>query len=164
VNAAWRRFGRERLNEEIWLDVGDDYRAMWRKGADAIPDAAAMLAGLEEVLSGGRATFEVECPWDSVERRWFRVYGSAVRFPFEPGAVLMHVDVTEQRRAVQNLRQLSKAAVAAENAYRQWLNHAFRQDALTGLDSRSVLERAARWAIARSAGKSGVCALMLIDL
>ena len=83
----------------------------------------------------------------------------------------MHVDFTERHRArestklaVQTLRQLSRAAVAAESECRQWIEHAFQQDALTGLANRSVLERTARDTIASSTGKPGVCALMLIDL
>ena len=175
VNEAWRHFGREKGTDGASFGVGEDYRAMWRRAADVSAEAAAMLAVLQEVLSGNRSTFELEsgchCHCHGAEHRWFRVYGSAVRPPFEPGAVVMHVEVTERhragertKRAVQNLRQLSKAAVAAEREYRHWLSHAVQQDALTGLANRSVLERAARNAIACGAGKAGVYALMLIDL
>jgi len=137
VNAAWRHSGRE--NEDS-VGIGKDYRALWRDGTDAGPESAALLTALDELLSGTRSSFEVESPWNGRAHRWMRVRASAVEAPFERGAVVMHVDVTKRhrtdertQRAVQTIRHLSRAAVAAESEYRHLLGNALGPDALTGL-------------------------------
>jgi len=170
VNEAWRRLGGDALTEPA-VRIGDSYLEACHTAAALCPDALRVRAGLIEVLSGSRTAFELEYCCQREGKRWIHLRANAVRSPYPAGAVVMHIDVTERhlaaeqaKRAVQTLRQLSRAAVAAESEYRNWIGHAFRQDALTGLANRSVLERAARDTVACGAAKGGICALMLIDL
>jgi diguanylate cyclase (GGDEF)-like protein len=171
VNEAWRRFGRENgLNDRTFC-VGENYLEVCRKSSTNCPEADAVLSGLLKVLDGSREDFELEYACHGTERRWFRVHVSAVHSASPAGAVVTHVDITrnrlaeaEAKLATHTLRQLSKAAVAAESEYKHLLEHASKHDSLTGLANRSALEGFANEAIGRAAGQPGVCALMLIDL
>ena len=171
VNEAWRRFGRENGLEHPTFCVGENYLEVCRKASTSSAEAAAMLSGLLEVLGGSREDFELEYPCHGAEQRWFRVHVSAVHSASPAGAVVTHVNVTrnrlaeaEAKLATHTLRQLSKAAVAAESEYKHLLDHASKHDSLTGLANRAALEGFASEAIRRAAGHPGVCALMLIDL
>jgi len=171
VNEAWRRFGRENGLEDRDFCIGGNYLEVCRKSRASCPEAGAMLGGLLDVLNGSREDFELEYACHGTDRRWFRVYVTAVRSPSQAAAVVTHVNVTrnrlaeaEAKLATHTLRQLSKAAVAAESEYKHLLDHASTHDSLTGLANRSALEGFAREAIGRTAGQPGICALMLIDL
>lgn len=171
VNEAWRCFGRDHGLEDPACCVGEDYVAVCRAAAPGSPEAAAALAGLQEVLSGVRAAFELEYPCHGPARRWFRLHVNALRSPLAPGAVVMHVEVTERhfaderaRLAARALRRVSKAAESAESEYRHRLDHAAHHDRLTGLANRSALESFARQALVSGASQPGICALMLINI
>ena len=171
VNEAWRRFGRENGLQDLTSCIGANYLEVCRKSSVNCPEAAAVLSGLLEVLNGSRDDFELEYPCHGPEQRWFRIHVSAAHAVSPAGAVVTHVNVTrnhlaelETRLATHTLRQLSKAAVAAESEYRHLLDHASKHDSLTGLANRSALESFATDAIGHVAGRASVCALMLIDL
>jgi diguanylate cyclase (GGDEF)-like protein len=171
VNEAWRRFGRENGLDDPAACIGESYLAVCRAAAAELPEAAAMLAGLEQILSGQGAAFELEYPCHGPVRRWFRAHVNSVRTPFTNGAVVMHLDVTDRylaeekaRLTARAFRQLSKSALLAEKDYKHRLDHATTHDALTGLTNRAALESFGREAIASAAGWLGVCALMLIDI
>ncbi len=171
VNEAWRRFGRENGLDDPAFCIGEDYLAVCRSAAADSPEAAAALAGLEEVLSGSRAAFEVEYPCHGPVRRWFRLHANYFRSHLAVGAVVMHVNVTERHLAdekahfaVRALRRLSKAAESAESAYQHRLDHAARHDGLTGLVNRSAFESFTRQALDSAVDRPGVCALMLVDI
>lgn len=171
VNEAWRRFGRENGLADRSSCIGADYLEVCRKSSTDCREAAAVLSALREVLNGSRETFELEYSCHGAEQRWFRVHVSAVHSASRAGAMVTHVNVTqdhlaeaEKKLATHALRQLGKAAVAAESEYKHLLDHASKHDSLTGLANRSALESFARDAIEHAAGQPGVCALMLIDL
>jgi diguanylate cyclase (GGDEF)-like protein len=171
VNEAWRRFGRENGLDDPAGCIGESYPAVCRAGATLSPEAAAVLAGLEEVLSGARGAFELEYPCHGPLRRWFRVHINSVRSPFRAGAVVMHIEVTDRhladekaQLAARALRQLSQTVLSAEKEYKHRLDQAARYDALTGLANRAALESYVDEAIASAAGCSSACALMLINI
>src|SRR6185437_14772267 len=62
VNDAWRRFGPKNGIDDAAVGVGEDYRAAWRRTVDTCPEAAAVVAALEEVLSSRRSGFDMESP------------------------------------------------------------------------------------------------------
>lgn len=171
VNEAWRSFGRENgLKDPAWC-IGDDYLAACRTATDDLPEAAAVLVGLEEVLNGTREAFEIEYPCHGPVRRWFRLHANAFRSPLAAGAVVMHVNVTERhladekaKFAARAFRRVSKAAESAESEYRDRLAHSARHDGLTGLANRPALESFALQAIGSAANQPGICALMLVNI
>lgn len=171
VNEAWRRFGRENGLADPASCIGDDYLAICRLATLESPEAAAALVGLEEVLTGTRAAFEMEYPCHGPVRRWFRMHANAFHSPGAAGAVVMHVNVSERhladekaKLAARAFRRVSKAAESAASEYQLRLAHAARHDALTGLANRAALESFASQAIGSAAGQPGVCALLLVNI
>ncbi len=113
VNEHWRQFARENDMPEDALGVGVNYLAVCRNasgpdGEEAIPFAV----GLEQVLNGERSSFSLEYPCHAPhEERWFRVSVNQLSqiggSDTEPGAVVMHVDITERKRAENDLNRLA---------------------------------------------------------
>lgn len=108
VNRAWRQFARLPLDAGINLtrDVGRNYLAI----CDAVQDdgrtlAQIVAAGLRDVLAGRRDAFTLEYPCHATEQQqWFRLIVAGL--PAEAGgAVVMHLDVTERRQAMETLRE-----------------------------------------------------------
>jgi PAS domain S-box-containing protein len=98
VNAAWKRFARENGVEESSVSEGVDYLAACERGVDA-ERAVEVAAGIRDVLSGKRDSYETEYPCDAPGKpRWFRLVVSPVLSEIR-GAVVMHLDRTEQREA-----------------------------------------------------------------
>lgn len=99
TNEAWRVF--THLNEGTpgVTGVGADYLATCDRsaaGGDVI--AAAVAAGLREILTGERVRFDVEYPCPSpVEDRWFLLEASAAPIEDGAGAVILHTDITAKR-------------------------------------------------------------------
>ena len=116
ANQAWRTFpgslafGGEAPGEELgvginYLDVCDRARA---PGAGVATRAGA---GIRSVLSGDSELFELEYPMGGRDSRWFRLRvtplrrGDGVRTgDVRRGAVVTHLDITEQHRAQETLR------------------------------------------------------------
>jgi signal transduction histidine kinase len=102
VNAAWKRYACGNGMVSPGFGVGRDYPALCDAAID--PDAARAAAGIRAVLGGqsAEASFEYPCQSPS-EQRWFRMTVTAV--PGAgcdgacDGAVVMHVDISERKRA-----------------------------------------------------------------
>jgi len=116
VNEAWRAFGRRNGLPAGSDGVGGNYldacasaRGPWAEGAQDAAD------GIRAVLEGGEAAFEMEYPCHAPgESRWFRLMAAPLAREGERGAVVMHVDVTERRRAVETARaRVRQQAVVA---------------------------------------------------
>ena len=119
VNRAWRLFAE--LNDGgPSCGVGADY--LRTCDAADTPEAAAAAQGLRAVLGGGAAPYELEYPCDSpYERRWFLLQAGPL--PHGAAAVVTHIDISRRKEMEERLRQLVD------------------QDALTGLASRTALDR-----------------------
>jgi len=107
VNESWREFARRNGGEQAdRVSVGADYVGVCRRAAAAAePLAREALEGIEGVLAGRRPEFTLEYPCHSpTQQRWF--FMSVIR-PIGGirGAVVMHLDVSERKRAGEELRR-----------------------------------------------------------
>ena len=101
--------------------VGGSLTAAWR-GPGASRASAALLAGLEDVLSGRAARFEHEC--ETADGRWWSVRTTPL--PGGAGAVVMQVDVTAMKAAQHQL-----SAAALHDPLTRLPNRALLRDRLT---------------------------------
>lgn len=104
VNESWRAFARSNgLDPDRTL--GADYIAVARSAVG--PDSAEgpqVAAGVEAVLRGQRRQFRMRYTCHSpTEERWFEVLVSPL--PDGGGAVVVHINFTEQSRAEAALRE-----------------------------------------------------------
>lgn len=149
VNDRWRQFGHENRYPHADYGVGRDYLAICEAATgDAAADGLQARDGLRAVLTGERDTFALEYACHSPDAvRWFRVMANRLgpgRSPAgEPGAVVMHVDITERKLAEQELNRL---------AY---------EDRMTGLPSRHGFVRTVGERIDEAGWQPGAMVVML---
>jgi PAS domain S-box-containing protein len=107
VNATWRQFALENGHAGRDAAVGGNYLASCDVvQGDEREQALAAAAGIRQVLSGARPKFSLEYPCHSpTVRRWFRM--TATPLPdIAGGAVVMHLDVTEEKEGQQALDRM----------------------------------------------------------
>ena len=150
VNDQWCRFARENAYGDDGFGVGANYLAICEAAeGDWADEAAPVAAGLRAVLSGERQSFALEYPCHAPDRRrWFRVMVNRLAHRDDTagvadGAVAMHVDITERKRAEEELNRL-----------------AF-EDRLTGLASRHGFVRALHQRLADAPWEADAALLML---
>lgn len=112
VNEAWRRFAQENgASAELQAGVGCDYLSACRNARGGEADSAREIAdGIQAVLDSDRPVFTWEYPCHGPDReRWFVM--SAVRLGGSmAGAVVLHLDVSERKRAEQEIRRARDSA------------------------------------------------------
>lgn len=109
VNQAWERFGLDNgAFSPLAATLGANYLEICGNGAIAGAEGAAEAReGIEEVLAGRTTEFTIEYPCHSPsERRWFLLSVTALKA--HGGAVVSHLDITEQKSA-DMARQQSQA-------------------------------------------------------
>jgi len=107
VNESWRRFTQANNapapNAYLgwkYLQVCDAAKGLYAE------EALLVAAGLKDVLCGRQTHFTIEYPChSSAEERWFRLLISPLREDRQAGAVVMHINITEQRRVQDALRK-----------------------------------------------------------
>lgn len=101
VNRAWREQGFENPFQSNSFLEGMNYLAVCEKAAAAGIETAEKIAGaLRSVLSGQRETIAIEYPHHEGERkRWFRILAGTVREGDHRGAIVVHVDISDRKRA-----------------------------------------------------------------
>ena len=107
VNEAWRRFARANAVQGPAFGVGLNYLEICdRARGDDSAVAHRAAAGIRAVLTGGQDDFSLEyaCP-ASAESRWFLMTVTPVNTARTGGAVVMHLDITEQKEAENALRE-----------------------------------------------------------
>ncbi|MDL2338264.1 MAG: PAS domain-containing protein, partial [Pseudomonadota bacterium] len=110
VNAAWRRFALENVSQQAPsvanLGPGADYVAVCRTSIGFGSEGAAEVAsGIEAVLAGLAELFTREYPCRTQDRdRWFHVCVTPLRTS-AGGAVVVHSEVTQRRRAEDIVRE-----------------------------------------------------------
>jgi diguanylate cyclase (GGDEF)-like protein/PAS domain S-box-containing protein len=98
--------------------VGGNYLELCdrQSGPDAV-DAHAAAAGIRAVLGGAKKNFSMEYPCVlPSEQRWFLLTGTPLSENRPRGAVIMHVDITEQKRGEIELRRYAAAMDATADA------------------------------------------------
>ncbi|SFU56253.1 EAL domain-containing protein [Pseudoduganella namucuonensis] len=111
VNDAWQRGGAMDAAQAPGHPVGGNYVRLCElavgEGADG---ARAIAAGVREVLSGARERYSTQyrCAADG-EPVWFLLTVSPLSAEFRRGAVLMHMNITEQKKGEEDLRRFRKA-------------------------------------------------------
>jgi PAS domain S-box-containing protein len=93
VNQAWIQYSREN-------GIAKNFEFGGRNYLDYALDD--VRAGLKGVLKGSAGTFSTEYPCHSPEKqRWYRM----IALPLDPGAVVLHVDVTDHFLAAEALQR-----------------------------------------------------------
>jgi PAS domain S-box-containing protein len=107
VNEPWRRFARENGFPGDVYGVGENYLAV----CDPAPSGDSSethqaCAGVRSVLSLEAKTFSIEYPCHSpAEERWFLMTAAPLVPDAKKGAVVMHFDISERRRAENEMRE-----------------------------------------------------------
>jgi|GEM_PF-6855451 len=122
VNAAWQRFGDENAalggapGSTGAVGVGMNYLDICDRaiGANAA-EAASAGAGIRAVMRGEQAAFEFEYPCDSsTERRTFLLLVAPTAGEHRHGAVVVHLNVTQRRRAEEAIHSTTALLTEAQ--------------------------------------------------
>lgn len=147
VNDGWRRFAAANGLPDSAVGVGRNYLTICEQaGGAAAADACAAANGIRSVLLGTASDFSLEYPCHSpTVPRWFRLMVRPLVQGGAPGAVIMHVDITEQKKMGEAHARLAQAVEhASENimicdaqARLLYVNPAF--ETITGYTAREVI-------------------------
>lgn len=106
VNAAWKRFASDNGLRNGTFGVGECYLTSCdvAVGEDSA-EAGEAAHGLRQILNGTSSKLELEYPCHSPNvQRWFRLIAAPLAGDPGQGVVVMHVDITEQKRADIEIR------------------------------------------------------------
>ncbi len=110
VNQAWRQFAKENGGFPEKTGPGVNYLAVCDAAAGRnVTPAHEVAAAIRDVIVRRRTDFEIEYPCPTPEKQlWFNL--KVTRFSGDGPAriVTMHEDVTERRKAAEELRQKSE--------------------------------------------------------
>jgi diguanylate cyclase (GGDEF)-like protein/PAS domain S-box-containing protein len=98
--------------------IGTNYLELCDKqrGPDAV-DAHAVAAGIRAVLAGSKKTFSMEYPCAlPAGQCWFLLTSTPLSADRPKGTVVMHVDITDQKRSEIELRRFAAAMDATADA------------------------------------------------
>ncbi len=101
VNDNWIHFGQSNGLQDSYQHISKNYIDISNKscGIDAI-EGKQMSQGLGEILRGERDHFTLEYPCHSpTEKRWFKAEVRPIKNTLLPGAVVMHINITERKAA-----------------------------------------------------------------
>jgi PAS domain S-box-containing protein len=106
VNASWRRANQSQGGKEKSASVGVNYLDVCgRATGEAEAGAKAAAAGIRKVLDGTSRMYVADYPCgDATENRWFRILVTPLRQSTTVWAMVMHVAITEQKRAEMALK------------------------------------------------------------
>lgn len=133
VNLQWRRSSGTHAVAGDGCGVGSNYPEAC-EGTDGIEPSEAhrLAAGVRAVLQGHLKSFSREYPsGPETEQRWFILTATPLADDHASGAVVMHVEVTAERRNEQNLR-------VSESRFRQMAESVDDVFFLRNLDSTQI--------------------------
>ncbi len=101
MNDAWRLFSMATVLQGPKFGMGQNYLEVCERAVGkGSQEAQAAAVGIRRVLRGEAADFVMEYPChSSVEQHWHRLAVTPVCQDRQAGAVVMHVDITEAKRA-----------------------------------------------------------------
>ncbi|MES1981881.1 MAG: PAS domain S-box protein [Pseudomonadota bacterium] len=101
VNELWRHFTEHSIKPGT--DIGANYLEAW-EGSDSVTDEARN--GIRSVLDGRLKSLGFEYFCSSPQQQyWFRVNATLLGETVNDGVVITHTDITEHKRAEENIRQ-----------------------------------------------------------
>lgn len=115
VNESWRRFGSDNALLSPNYAVGMDYLVICDKAhGDLSDEAAGAAAGIRAVLAGEVASFSLEYPCHSGERRrWHLLRVTPLDEGGTLGAVVSHIDITDRKESEAALRESEQRFASA---------------------------------------------------
>ena len=149
VNAAWLAYGQDNDGDPERCGTSRNYLDACSAGAC---DENGMIArdigeGLRQVLVGASQRFVRDYPCHSpAEERWYSVRIAPLELDDGPGAVVMHVDVTDMHQA------------------QEALSHQALHDGLTGLPNRLLLADRLTQALSDASRRATQVAVAFLDL
>ncbi len=101
VNEAWRRFGAQNILQMDGYCVGSNYLKVCESArGECSSEAPAVAEGIRRVLENEAPDFSLDYPCHSpAEMRWFRLMVTPLQPGVRAGAVVMHINITEQKLA-----------------------------------------------------------------
>jgi PAS domain S-box-containing protein len=111
VNEAWRNFAGANGLQDANCGVGLNYlRFCDNAQGENAGEAIRVAGGIRSVLDGRASRFAIEYPCHSpTERRWFLLTASPTAGDQRNGVVLMHLDISAQKRAEEAHSMLAQA-------------------------------------------------------
>jgi PAS domain S-box-containing protein len=106
VNATWQRLDDANVAHGPGYAIGTNYVAMCAaaRGGGA-SEAHEVADGIRAVLDGAARNFSIEYPCHSpLQQRWFLLSVTPLAENLPNGVVVMHMDITAEKKAEQRLR------------------------------------------------------------
>ena len=118
VNEAWRRLTVDNVFQGPAYAIGLNYLGICDSArGDGAAQARRVAAGIRSVLAAEAKRFSMEYSCDlATERCWFLLTVSPLAEDHPAGAVIMHVNITDQKRDQEELRRFSLAMDATADA------------------------------------------------
>ena len=125
VNESWRSFALANSANSRDYFVGQNYLQICESASgDCCQEAAQIAVGLRAVLAGELPSYTMEYPCHSpTENAWFRLMATPLHEDAGEGAVVMHLNITERKKAELalekanlELREVSRLAGMADVA------------------------------------------------
>jgi diguanylate cyclase (GGDEF)-like protein/PAS domain S-box-containing protein len=119
TNESWRKFAAATRSQDCDHDIGRDYLELVELEMSEGSDGTVMIAdGIRSVLSGELPSYSCEYQDDSQgQELWFLLKVT----PLDPtrlsGAVVMHIDITAQKRSEEDLRRFALAMDAMPDGF-----------------------------------------------
>ena len=107
VNEAWRQFADANARQGPGYGIGVNYLEICDHTPAVDPSGGHQVAaGIRSVLGGEVRRFSIEYPCHTpIEQRWFTLRVTPLAGDPPNGAVVMHLDITEQHRGKEALRE-----------------------------------------------------------
>jgi len=130
VNEAWKRIARANgVHDLSSVLAGANYRGVCERAArEGLPEAVAALAVIDRACRGERVDSEIEYKLDAADgERWFAMRASPLARD-EGGAVVIHREITPQKRAERVLHTVSGRLIAAQEGERRRIARELHDD------------------------------------
>lgn len=110
VNEAWRRFASSNSFQGPEFGVGENYIQLCEQAAgDGSYEAKLAAAGIKKVIQGEAQHYSLEYTCDAPdEKRWYRLIVSPLHEGIPGGAVVMHLNITDQKLAERRLARINR--------------------------------------------------------